>query len=383
MNEKPVLRIGLVGYGSIGKMHTLAYRMLPMIYDPMPADIQLVGVATATEASMRKAVAQGGFVFGTTDWRELVARDDIDVIDCCTPNHLHRDILLAALAAGKHVYCDKPLAKTLDEAREIVTAAHQSKVKHQMTFQYRFIPAMMRAQQLVEEGFLGRVFSFRTQYLHAGYIDPQRPFSWRLDVTKGGGGAMVDLASHALDLVRFLLGDFESVNAFTETFIRERPVPGEDRMAKVEVDDLVLMMARMENGSIGTVEASRLATGTNDELRLEIHGQLGALRFNLMDPNWLYVYDAREASDPIGGDRGFKAIETVQRYPAPAVLPGPKFSLGWTRLHAASQYAFIRNVVEDLPPSPNFVDGLRVQEVMEAGYLSAREGRWVDLPLPY
>ena len=381
MSKKPILRIGLVGYGSIGKMHTLAYRMLPMIYDPMPAEVQLVGVATATEASARKGVEQGGFTFGTTDWRELVEREDIDVIDCCTPNHLHRDILLAAMAAGKHIYCDKPLARDLTEARQIVVAAQQSKVKRQMTFQYRFIPAILRARQLMEEGFLGRIFSFHAQYLHAGYIDPNRPFTWRLDITKGGGGAMADLASHALDLVRFLLGDFESVSALTETFIKERPVPGQNTMARVEVDDLVLMTARMENGAVGTVEASRLATGTNDELRLEIHGQQGALRFNLMDPNWLYVYDARESGEPIGGNRGFKAIETVQRYPAPAALPGPKFSVGWMRFHVASQFDFIRNVAEDQPTSPDFVDGLRVQEVMEAGYRSAREKCWVDLPL--
>ncbi|MCP4200143.1 MAG: Gfo/Idh/MocA family oxidoreductase [Proteobacteria bacterium] len=382
MNVKPEIRIGLVGYGFIGKIHTMAYQLLPMMYDPFPATVRLVGVAAASQASMQKGIEQGGYEHGTTDWRQLVARDDIDVIDCCTPNFLHKEVLIAAMRAGKHVYCDKPLAMNLAEAREIAAVAEESGVLTQMTFNYRFVPAMMRAKQLVEEGRLGRVYSFRAAYLHAGYIDPNRPISWRLDASKGGGGALFDLGAHVLDLVRFLLGDFESINALTETFIRERPLPGKpDEMRPVEVDDLALMTLRMANGAVGTVEASRLATGASDELRLEIHGSDGALRFNLMDPNWLYVYDAREPGAPIGGERGFKAIETVQRYPPPAALPGPKFSVGWTRFHIASQYDFITSLLAGGPTSPDFEDGMKVQEVMEAGYLSSAEKRWISLPM--
>jgi predicted dehydrogenase len=384
MSAKPEIRIGLLGYGFIGQVHTLAYRLLPMIYDPFPANVRLAGVCAASEASTQKGIEQGGYEFGTTDWRELVERDDVDVIDCCTPNFLHKEMLIAAMRAGKHVYCDKPLAMNLSEAQDIVAVARETGVQHQMTFQYRFVPAMMRARQLVEEGFLGRVFSFRAAYLHAGYIDPSRPISWRLDAARGGGGALFDLGAHVLDLIRFLLGEYDSVHALTETFIKERPLPGKQgatRSAAVEVDDLALMTVRMANGAVGTVEVSRLATGTNDELRLEIHGQEGALRFNLMDPNWLYVYDVREPGAPIGGNRGFKAIETVQRYPPPAVLPGPKFSIGWMRYHIASQYDFITGLVEGRTACPDFVDGMKVQEVMEAGYISAREKRWVSLPL--
>jgi predicted dehydrogenase len=382
MSVQREIRIGLVGYGFIGKVHTLAYQILPMMYDPFPVHIRLVGVSAASQASTQRGVEQGRYEFGTTDWRELMARDDIDVIDCCTPNFLHKEVLIAAMRAGKHVYCDKPLAMNLTEAREILSVAQETGVQHQMTFNYRFIPAMMRARQLVEEGFLGRVFSFRAAYLHAGYIDPNRPFTWRLDAARGGGGALFDLGSHVLDLIRFLLGDYESVQALTETFIKERPLPGKagERMA-VGVDDLALMTVRMANGAVGTVEASRLATGTNDELRLEIHGSQGALRFNLMDPNWLYIYDVREPGAPIGGDRGFKAIETVQRYPPPAVLPGPKFSVGWMRYHIASQHDFITSLIEGQPTSPDFEDGMRIQEVMEAAYISAGEDRWVSLPL--
>ncbi|GAB4540540.1 MAG: Gfo/Idh/MocA family oxidoreductase [Anaerolineae bacterium] len=381
MHAKPVIRIGLVGYGFIGRVHTLAYQVLPLMYDPFPAEIRLSGVCAASQASVQKGLEQGGYQFGTTDWRELVARDDIDVIDCCAPNFLHKDVLIEAMRAGKHVYCDKPLAMNLAEAREIVQVAQETGVQGQMTFNCRFSPAMMRARQLVEEGFLGRVFSLRAAYLHAGYIDSQRPISWRLDAARSGGGALFDLGSHVLDLIRFLLGEYESVHALTETFIRERPLPDKSGSGPVEVDDLALMTVRMASGAVGTVEVSRLATGTNDELRLEIHGSEGALRFNLMDPNWLYVYDAREPGDPLGGQRGFKAIETVQRYPPPAALPGPKFSVGWLRFHIASQYDFLTRLIEGRPASPDFVDGLKVQEVMEAAYLSARDRSWVSLPL--
>ncbi len=382
MSNKKELRIGLVGYGFIGKVHAYAYRTLPFYYDPFPVKVRLVGVCAASQASVQKGIEQAGFEFGTTDYRQLIARDDIDVIDCCLPNHLHKPVLIEAMRAGKHVYCDKPLAMNLAEAREILAVAQESGVKHQMTFEYRFIPAMMRARQLVEEGLLGDIFSFRAAYLHSGYIDASRPLTWRTDLKRGGGGAIFDLGSHVLDLTRFLLGDFQSVQATTEIFIKERRLADQpDKWGKVEVDDLALMLLRLKGRGLGTVEASRVATGSNDELRLEIHGSQGAIYFNLMEPNWLWVYDVRAESQPIGGRRGFTKIETTQRYPRPVALPSPKFTVGWMRFHVASQHDFLTSIVEDRPTSPGFEDGLKIQEVMEAAYLSAREGRWVNLPL--
>ncbi len=382
MSALPEIRIGLIGYGFIGRVHTLAYQSLPLIYDPMPARVRLVGVSAATRDSVQKAIDQAGYEFGSTDWHEVIGREDIDVIDCCVPNHLHYEVVMAALQAGKHVYCDKPLAANLAQAQEMLAEAQRSGLLHRITFHLRFVPALMRAKQLVEEGFLGQVFSFRACYLHSGYVDPNRPMSWRLDAA-AGGGALVDLGSHVLDLLRYLLGDFAEVFAVTETFIKERPLPGQpERRAPVTVDDLAMLTLRTVNGAIGTVEASRLATGANDEMRIEIYGQKGALRFSLMDPNWLYVFDARDPEAPLGGNRGFKAIESVQRYPAPAVLPGPKFAIGWLRYHIASQFDFISSLVKGQPSPPDFEDGMRVQEVMEAAYRSARERRWISLPLP-
>ena len=269
----------------------------------------------------------------------------------------------------------KPLALNLKEAKEILEVAQEkNKLVHQMAFEYRFIPAIMRAKQLIEDGFLGRVFHFRTCYLHSGYVDSKRPMSWRLYKDKAGGGALFDLGSHVLDLIRYLLRECKTVFATTKTFIEERPLTKNSATkAPVKVDDLVLMQIEMESGTTGIMEASRLATGTNDELRIEIHGDKGAIYFNHMDPNWLWIYDTRDEAEPIGGKRGFKKIETVQRYPKPAVLPGPKFAIGWMRYHIASQYEFIRRVVDGQKGEPGIYDGYKVQEIMEAAYLSAEK----------
>lgn len=369
--------VGMVGYGFMGKVHTYAYQSLPMMYDPMPVKIRLVGVATASEASGAKAMDQAGYEFATRDYHDLLARDDIHLINVCVPNHLHRDVVIDALKAGKHVYCDKPLALNLEQAEEMWEAARNAKTIHQMTFNYRFIPAMMRAKQLADDGFLGRVYQFRVSYLHSSYIDPNRPFTWRMDMSRGGGGASADLGSHVIDLVRYLLGDFGSVFATGETFIKDRPAAaGSAQRRQVDVDDVFWMQCRMQSGAFGTIEASRLSTGACDEIRLEIHGELGAIRFNSMDPNWLDVYDVRLPGGDFGGDRGFKRIECVQQYPKPAAIPGPKNSVGWMRYHIASMYDFVCNVADNRQARPSILDGLRVQQVLASAYRSSDRISW-------
>ena len=360
------LGIGLVGYGFIGKIHTLGYKVLSLYYDPMPVKINLIGVCSGHKETALKAVTQAGYLFATTDYHELLERDDIHIIDCCTPNYLHKDILIDAMRAGKYVYCEKPLAINIEEAKEIVKVAKETKVLNQIAFQYRFIPAIMRAKQLIEEGFLGRVFHFKASYLHSGYTDPNRPMTWRLDKERSGGGALYDLGSHIIDLMYYLLGEYKEVRSFKETFIKERPrIESPKEKFPVLVDDYIILQVKMVNGALGTLEASRVATGSNDDLSFEIYGEKGSMRFHLMEPNWLYIYDATESGEPIGGRRGFKAIECTNKYPAPSSLPGPKFSIGWERFHIASQFNFISCIAEGKQPSPSFEDGLYVQEVME------------------
>jgi len=378
------LGVGIAGYGFIGKVHTLSYLNMPFLYKPIPAKLKMVGVCSVPIADANEGIEQAGFEFATEDYRELIKREDIDIIEVCTPNYIHKDIIIEALSAGKHINCEKPLAMNLAEAKEILDAAnaHPGLIS-QMCFEYRYTPATMRAKQLIEEGFLGRVYSLRAAYLHAGNADPKRPIYWKIQKKYCGGGSLYDLASHVIDLIRFLLGDFKHVFSKLEIFTKERPVTGNpSQMCEVDVDDLALLLFELENGAIGTLEATKVATGANDELRIEIHGEKGAIRFNSMQPNYLEVYDVRDAEEPVGGWRGFKALETVQRYPKPAqAFPGPKFSVGWIRFHAGNAYDFIKNIVEVTKPEADIYAGYKVQEVIEAAAISDREKRWVEIPL--
>jgi predicted dehydrogenase len=384
----------MIGFGFIGKVHCHAHRALPLFYDPAPARTRLVGVCTASDRTARKAAEQAGFDLHTTDYSSLFSRDDIDLIHVCTPNDAHFAPVRDALKAGKHVYCDKPLARTVEEARELAAIAAASGVVHQMTFNYRFVPAVLRAIELIDSGYLGDLFSFRAAYLHAGYIDPRRPFSWRTDFRRSGGGAIMDLGAHVIDLVRFLLdrpavgrgGDFAEVSANLETVIAERRDAASGQMRPVDVDDIALATCRLAGGATGTIEASRLATGVQDELRFELHGSRGSLRFNLMDANWLDAYDASSPEAPLGGDRGYTRIECVTRYPKPYSLGATKNTVGWLNFHIQSLYDFVQNVASALdgqprnPLSPSFEDGLAAQRVVAAcRQSSAANGAWTSL----
>ena len=378
------LGIGMVGYGFIGRVHTLSYLNLPYYYKPMPARLKMVGVASVPVSDAEEGVDQAGFEFATDNWRDLIERDDIDIIEVCTPNFLHKEIIIESLKAGKHVNCEKPLAMDLAEAKEIVEAADaHPELISQVTFEYRYQPAMMRAKKLIEEGLLGRIYSARIVYLHSGNSDPNRPLYWKIQKKFCGGGSLYDLASHVVDLTRFVLGDFKKIFSRLEIFTKKRPIPGKPgQSGEVDVDDLALIMFESANGCIGTIESSKVATGVNDEYRIEIHGEKGAIKFNSMQPNFLEVYDTRDAGEPIGGRRGFTAIETVQRYPKPATqFPGPKFSIGWMRYHSGNAFDFIKNVAEGTKPVTDMHSGYKVQEVLEAAMISSSEGRWVDLPL--
>ena len=376
------IRVGIVGHGFMGKMHAHAYRSLNFYYESVPARVVLAGGATQSEARWKRAVEEWGFEFGTTDYRELCARKDVDIIHCCTPNHLHQDVLRTALEHGKHVYMDKPLACTLEEAETMArAAARHPECITQMAFQYRFVPALLRAKELAEAGALGRLYSARVAYLHAGYIDPNRPFSWRVDIHKSGrGGALFDLGAHVVDLTRHLLGDFAEVFHASETFVKERPLKEDpSRKVPVEVDDVSLIVFRLQNGCLGTLESSRMATGAQDEVRFEAHGERGGIRFNLMQPNYLEWYDATKPEGAYGGERGFKQIECVARYPKPSSLPGPKNTIGWERFHVHSIYHFLSRVVEGKPSQPDILDGAKAQAVLEAALESGECGRWVQV----
>jgi len=368
--------VGLLGYGSIGKIHTLGYRQLPLLYPGQLPEIVLEGICTSSPETAERAVKQGGFRRGYNAISDLLKQSSIDVVDCCLPNFLHTEALLQAFAAGKHVYCEKPLAVNAEQARQIAAAARKQGLYVGMTFNYRFIPALMRAKEMIDQGALGDVYSFRAEYFHTGYQDPERPMSWRMRRELSGGGALVDLGSHVIDLVRHLLGEFVSVRGLTHTYIDERPTSrGSREKQRVTVDDAAWLEVRLQGGGLGTIEVSRFATGALDDLNIEIYGQKAALMFRLMDANWLYWFDATRPPGPNGGERGWTRLETVQHYPG-AAIPPPRSILGWSRTHAENQYAFLRAVSQDREPEPGITDGLRCQLIMEAVYRSAESGAW-------
>lgn len=375
------LGVGMLGYGFMGRMHTFAHKTMPIYYQPPPVRTELRAVCTSREETARAAAEGGGYSRWTTDFRRVVEADDVDIVHVCTPNHLHLPALKAAVSAGKHVYCDKPVTASLEEAGELERLLPGYGGVAQTVLQYRFYPATMRARQLIEEGFLGPVTHFRAAYLHSGSVDPDRAVNWK-STAAAGGGVIRDLGAHVVDLLWRLIGPFESVSCISRIWSPERPnkdSPG--RMLKVDVEEAAAIVLRRPDGAFGTVEVSKIATGAQDELRFEIHGRHGALRWNLMQPNYLEVYDERLADGDYGGRRGWQRIQSVQRYPG-AAFPGPKFSIGWVRAHVECLHAFLEAIARGTPARPSLADGLHLQRVLETVRAAAASGQWESLPQP-
>jgi levoglucosan dehydrogenase len=355
-----VVRVGLVGYGDVGRIHALSWSSLPFYYPGESWRVEIVAVATSGEETAAAAAREIGCSFWTTDIEQLVTHPDVDLVDCVTPDHLHASVSVAALEAGKHIYCEKPMAKTVDEAEAMLAAARSSDRVHAVALPVRFAPAVVRARELVAEGLLGRPISFRSRLLHSGYVDPARPMSWRLEAEQAAGGALFDLGVHNVDLIRFLVGEFASVTARVETVVPERPVERGSRETRpVEVDDLTLALAELEGGAVGTLEFSRVATGATDGPLLEAHGTDGAFRLNSVRPTRLEVFSR-------GEDEGFREVVVPERWPR----------LGFVPL----QYDVARAVIEGRPAAVTFEDGYRAQVVMEAIRTAGRKREWVDVP---
>ncbi|MFW6006675.1 MAG: Gfo/Idh/MocA family protein [Bacillota bacterium] len=373
--------IGFYGCGFIGKVHLYGYKNLSLFYEQPALNSKLVGVCTSKDKTAVRAKKQFGFEFSTTNYQELLDNEEIDIVHCVTPNYLHHDFVIDAIKAGKHIYCEKPLALNLKEAKNIKKIAEQENYqkKFQITHQYRYFPATLKAKSLIENGFLGKVFGFRAQYLHSGYINEDRPMSWRLEYKKSGTGALGDLGSHVLDLMYHLLGPFQKVSAIQKTFINERPeTKNSKEKTRVKVDDITTAMVHLENGAVGSVEAWRLATGSEDELRFEIHGSKGGLRFNLMKPNWLEVYDNTE-SEPFEGEKGWKKVSTIQRFPEPAAFPGSKCPIGWMRAHVECLHSFLTAIKKDKMTAPSLEDGVYIQKLLDKIQKAAANERFIEV----
>lgn len=372
--------VGLIGFGFIGKVHAYGYLNLPLFYAPAPLEARITRICTGRLETAEAGRSLAGAARATTDFREITEDPDIDIVHICTPNHLHAEALRSAIQHQKHIYCEKPLTATVEEAEEIARALPGYRGTAQMTFQNRFFPAVMRARQLVDLGFLGQVLEFRAAYFHSGSADPQAPLKWKLSA-EAGGGVIADLGSHIMDLAHHLLGDFSALLAETAVAYPERPSPQDPtRMVRVDAEDCVMMLARLRGGALGHLEATKLATGTEDELRFEIHGSKGAMRYNGMDPHHLEVYDASAPGAPLGGSRGWTRVDTGQRFPPPAAaFPGPKLAIGWMRGHLACLANFLMDVAAGRPGDPGLRQGVYIQRLMHLARLSAAQRRWLEV----
>jgi predicted dehydrogenase len=372
--------IGFVGFGFIGKVHASGYLNLPMYYEELPFRPVLSHVCTSRKETAQAGAKLIGAPRAVTDYREITENPAIDIVHICTPNHLHKEALLSAMSHDKHIYCDKPLTATMEEAEEIAAALPDYHGTAQMTLQNRFYPATMRAKQLIDDGFLGKVLEYRCCYLHAGSADPQAPLKWKLSA-EAGGGVIPDLASHVLDLVHFLLGDFARLTAATSTAYPERPSADQtNRMVPVTAEDCVMILTRMANGALGNIEATKIATGSEDEVRLEIHGSKGALRFNGMDPHHLEIWDQEASAKPIGGTRGWTRVDCGQRYPAPATgFPTPKAAIGWMRCHLACLANFLADIAAGNPGNPGLSQGITIQHLMDCCYRADQTKSWIEV----
>lgn len=379
------LRVALIGYRFMGRMHAHAYRMVSQLMDPplRPKVAVLVGRDAAGVEAAARAFEIPSW---STDFREAVTRDDIDAVDIAVPSDQHAEIAMAALAAKKHVLCEKPLANTVEVARAMRDAAVQAGVTHMVGFNYRRMPAMALARRLIDEGRLGRVFHVRATYLQDWAVDPNTPLTWRFRKDVAGSGSLGDLLTHLIDLTRYLVGEFGEVMAMQETFIRERPVvtaavgsglgPAQAGSEKgpVTVDDATTVLARMENGALATFEATRFATGRKNALRIEIHGERGAIGWDLENLNELWVAGRDGAVD------GFRRVLTTNpEHPYLRHWWPEGHGVGYDVGFAHEIYDWMRAIAGEEPARPDFADGLRCQEVAEAIGRSVAERRVVPV----
>lgn len=357
--------VGMVGYAFMGAAHSQAWRSVNRFFDlPLAAD--MVAVAGRTRTSVAAAAAKLGWRAYETDWRALLSRDDIQIIDICTPGDSHAEIALAALDAGKHVICEKPLANTVEEAEAMADAAAQARARgivSMVAFNYRRVPAIALARRLVAGGRLGTIRHVRAQYLQDWIVDPEYPLVWRLQRDKAGSGALGDIGAHIVDTTQFILGDLISgVSGLTETFIKERPG------GEVTVDDCALFLGRFSGGAVASFEATRLATGRKNALRIEINGSEGSLAFDFEAMNELWFYDRADDEETAGFRR---ILVTEASHPYMEAWWPPGHLIGYEHTFTHEVRDFLAALAEGTPPAPSFADGLQVQRVLAAVEASA------------
>jgi len=369
------IRVALLGTKFMGKAHSQAYRSVNMFFPDAP---QIERKVIVGRNAQETAAAAGlfGWQEASTDWRQTVARPDIDLVDISTPGDLHCEMALAAAAAGKHIICEKPLANTLEQARRMLAAVQKAKVRHLVMHNYRRVPAVALAHKLIEEGRLGKLYHFRARYLQDWAMSPDLHLVWRFSAASAGSGALGDLGAHIVDLARYLCGEITEISATLETFIKQRPAaPGSSRKQKVTVDDAAAMLVRFHNGALGTLEATRFASGRKNQNTFEINGSLGSLAFDLEHLNILKFYSQQDA----GEVQGFHDILCVTRgvHPYADAWWFDGHLLGYEHSFTHTVYDFLKALESKAKIHPDFVDGVRNQAVLDAAVRASKQKRWV------
>jgi predicted dehydrogenase len=389
-SERPTLGVGLVGYAFMGAAHSQAWRTAPRFFD-LPLHPAMTVLAGRDAAKVADAAARLGWSSTETDWRRVIERDDVDLVDVCTPGDTHAEIAIAALDAGKHVLCEKPLANTVAEAEAMAEAAARAAangVRSMVGFTYRRVPAIGLARKLVAEGRLGDIRHVRAQYLQDWIADPSAPMSWRLEKDKAGSGALGDIGAHIVDLTQYITGQrLSGVSAMLETFVKERPIPtetgklggvGGSEMGTVTVDDAAVFLGRFDGGALASYEATRFALGRKNAIRIEINGSAGSLAFDFEDMNLLHFYDGSESAETAGFRR---ILVTEPDHPYIAAWWPAGHLIGYEHGFTHQVVDLVTAIAKGDDPTPSFADGLQVQRVLDAVERSAgNNSTWTEIP---
>jgi predicted dehydrogenase len=368
--------IAVVGVGWIGKVHCQAFRQILDVYPDLPVRPRLAMVVDAAEPVARAVAERFGVDKFATDVQEALDDPTIQAIDICVGNRFHESIAVAAAAAKKHVFCEKPLANTAEESQRMVDAVEKAGVVNMVGFNYRHLPANLTAKEIIASGALGEIHHFRGLFATDNMASTEVPWAWRFSAQEAGAGALGTLGSHDLDLARFLVGDFHSVSALSKTFVKERAVAGTSTTRAVDVDDMTGMLVQFDQGATGVIETTWLAWGNKHHHSWEVNGSKGSLRYNSERMNELDWFDASSPKNR----QGFRKLLMGPAYPeAGAFINLAGMGMGYSDGLVIELKNFLAAIAEDKPASASFRDGMQVVKITDAAQLSSREGRWVEL----
>jgi predicted dehydrogenase len=374
---KKELNIGIVGAQFMGRAHTNAWFDVDRFYD-LPFKAVMKAACDIDPASEHNFAARLGWQSFETSWENLIKREDIDLVDICTPNNMHMPVAVAAAKAGKHIICEKPIAMNASEAKQMFDAAEQSGINHMVAFNYRRVPAISLAKKMIEEGKIGKIYHFNAVYYQDWLVDPDFPWVWRHDAKLTGSGAHGDMNAHTVDLARFLVGEIDSVTGEERVFIDKRKMEKTGQLRTVTADDATSFLARFTNGASGNFIATRFATGRKNFLRLEIFGSKGSFVFNLERLNELEYF----SRDDLSTEQGFRNILTTEnQHPYMHKWWPPGHIIGWEHTFIHEIGDFLKSIADNIRIKPDFYDGYKCQQILDTVMESAQSRKWLNIPV--